>query len=463
MSMNNNKSHHIGKPRSNFIRAVGVLVSGTALAHGITALALPVLSRLYSPADFNMLAVLTSLMSIISVAACLRFDVAVAIPDKDIDAANLLALALGCAFLIALLVAIPVLLIPEQIADWLNQVKLASYLWLLPLGVLLASSYSALQTWLVRKREFGQIARSRIAQSAAASAAQLTMGSFGIGTFGLLLGYVFNAGAAFIVLGYRIIRFDQKTLRAVTWIGMRTMATEYHRYPKYSTWEALSNSAAIQVPIILIAALAVGPEAGYLSMAMYVMQAPMALIGGAIGQVYLSRAPVEHREGTLAEFTSEVFGGLLKAGVGPLLFVGIVSPIIFPFVFGEEWRRAGHLVAWMTPWFIMQFLVSPISMALHVIEQQKTALRIQYFGFIVRVLSVLGAAIWYENGITEVYALSGFAFYFIYLIIVLKSVGLKKIEVKYKIYKNILIIVLWALLGLIIFFTPWLFKFLKHN
>jgi O-antigen/teichoic acid export membrane protein len=286
--MKNKESHDSNKPRSNFIQAVGVLVGGTALAHGITALALPILSRLYSPADFSMLAVFTSLLSIISVAACLRFDVAVAIPDKDIDAANLLALALGCAFVISLIVAILVLLIPEQIASWLNQIGLSAYLWLLPLGVLLASSYSALQTWLVRKKEFGQIARSRIAQSAVAAGMQLSMGAAGVGAFGLLLGYVLNAGAACVVLGYKVIRFDRRAFRAVSWSGMRAMAMVHHRYPKYSTWEALSNSAAIQVPIIMIAALAVGPEAGYLSMAMYVMQAPMALVGGAIGQVYLS-------------------------------------------------------------------------------------------------------------------------------------------------------------------------------
>lgn len=417
--MKNKESHGKNKPRSNFIQAVGVLVGGTALAHGITALALPLLSRLYSPADFSMLAVFTSLLSIISVAACLRFDVAVAIPDKDIDAANLLALALGCAFVISLIVAILVLLMPEQIASWLNQIGLSVYLWLLPLGVLLASSYSALQTWLVRKNEFGQIARSRIAQSAVAAGIQLSMGAASVGAFGLLLGYVLNAGAACVVLGYKVIRFDRRALRAVSWSGMRAMAVVHHRYPKYSTWEALSNSAAIQVPIIMIAALAVGPEAGYLSMAMYVMQAPMALVGGAIGQVYLSRAPVEHREGKLAPFTGEVFGGLLKAGVGPLLFVGIVSPTVFPFIFGEEWRRAGHLVAWMTPWFIMQFLASPISMALHVVGRQRTAMSLQYFSLIMRVIAVWFAAKQWPETVGEAYALSGFLVYGVYTILVL--------------------------------------------
>ena len=417
--MDTKESEKPNKPRSSFIRSVGVLVGGTALAHGITALALPILSRLYTPTDFSALAVYTSLVSIISVAACLRFDVAVSIPSRDTDAANLLALALAAALVVSFSVAVPVLLAPDRIAAWVKQAALESYLWLLPVGIMLAASYSALQGWLVRRKEFGQIARSRVAQSVAATGTQLGMGAAGIGAFGLLLGYAMNTGAACIVLGYRVIRYERQTIRSITWSGMRAMFTEYHRFPKYSTLEALSNSAAIQVPIIMIAALAVGPEAGYLSMAMYVMQAPMALVGTAIGQVYLSRAPDEHRSGRLGKFTAEVFGGLLKAGLGPLLFVGILSPAIFSFAFGEEWRRAGYLVAWMTPWFIMQFLASPISMALHISGHQRTAMSLQYFSLIVRVAAVWVAAILMPTKVSEVYAVSGFLVYGVYAILIL--------------------------------------------
>ena len=65
--------------KNTFIRAVAVLVGGSAIAHGITAVALPVLTRLYTPADFSVLAVFSGILSVVSVAACLRFDIAVSI------------------------------------------------------------------------------------------------------------------------------------------------------------------------------------------------------------------------------------------------------------------------------------------------------------------------------------------------------------------------------------------------
>ena len=58
----------------------------------------------------------------------------------------------------------------------------------------------------------------------------------------------------------------------------------------------LENQTIIIPGSTAIAALVSGQEAGYLGLAMYAVQAPMTLLGGAVSQVYLSRAAHEHRE-----------------------------------------------------------------------------------------------------------------------------------------------------------------------
>lgn len=445
--MSNKDGLEVSKLRSSFSRAVGVLVGGTAFAHAITALALPVLTRLYSPADFSALAVFAGLLSIISVAACLRFDVAVSIPEADSDAINVLALALVCAALVAGLLALLVVIAPMSLMAALKQPALVPYFWLLPLGVLLAANSSALQNWFIRKKEFGLIARSRIGQSAVGTGTQLGLGFAGLASLGLLTGYVMNIGAACIVLGYRLLRGERSMLSSITRQNMRAMFVAYGQFPKYSTIEALSNSAAIQVPIILIAGLAIGPEAGYLMLAISVMQAPMALIGNAIGQVYLSRAPDEHRAGRLGSFTVDVLAGLMKTGVGPIVFAGIVSPAAFGIVFGPDWHRAGELVAWMTPWFALQFLASPVSMALLITNRHQVALALQVFSMVIRVAAVYGVSIYKPVYIAEAYALSGAAVYFVYLFIVLRAVDVQpSVVVKHalKLWKGG---VVWVLAG----------------
>jgi len=103
--------------RGGFVRSVGVLVGGTAFAQALTVLALPLVTRLYTPFDFSVLAVFVSILSIISVAACLRLEIAIPLPESDEDAANLLALALCACSVVSALTGIVVWWFPSQIVN----------------------------------------------------------------------------------------------------------------------------------------------------------------------------------------------------------------------------------------------------------------------------------------------------------------------------------------------------------
>ena len=417
--------------RSAFLRAVGLLVGGASFAHGITALALPVLTRLYSPQDFSVLAVFTGALATVAVAACLRFDVAIPLPKDDTEAINVFALALVSAVIVAALLSVLLIAAPSLVTSLLNQPGLGPFLWLIPVGVFFAGAFSALQNWFVRRKGFSAIAATRIAQATAGSGAQIGLGLLGVGPGGLVVGQALNSGAGCVGLFFRLVMGDRALLARISLRGMESAWVAYDRFPKFSTLEALFNSAGMQVPIIMIAALAAGPDAGFVALAMFVMQAPMGLIGTAIAQVFLSRAPEEYRNDRLGELTARVLNGLMRSGIGPLIFVGIVAPVILPILLGgEQWRRAGDLVAWMMPWFITQFLTAPISMALHVTNHQRTALLLQIFGFALRVAAVYIGWLVAASYIAEAYALSGLFFYSLYLVVIVRLTGVPTSAIK---------------------------------
>lgn len=402
----------------SFVRSVGVLVGGTALGHAITAGAMPILTRLYSPADFGLLATFSAVFAIAAVAVCLRYEIAIALPEAESEAAELLAVALVAAVSTSAVIAVVVVPLASNIAAWLGQADLEPFLWLLPLCTLMAGVHAALQYWLVRRRQFGSLARTRIAQSAAASGSQVAFGMVGAAPLGLLTGPVVNSAAGCVGALQRVLSQDRKCLRGINGSRMWRAARAHSNFPLYSTAEALANSASVQLPVLLIAALGSSAEAGHLMLALFVVQAPIALLGTAVSQVYLSRAPDELRAGNLGMFTAEVIGGLMRTGAGPLLCLGIVAPFVFAPVFGEAWARAGVVVAWLTPWFVVHFLTAPVSMALHVSGRQRLALLLQVMGLGLRVGAVVIAAQFAAGGLVEAYALSGFVFYAVYLLAV---------------------------------------------
>ena len=407
-------------PHGSFLRNVSILTGGTTLAQGLMVLALPLLTRIYTPADFKLLAVYVSTLGLITVVSSLRYNIAIPLPEEEADAMALLALSLISAVLISLLCVLPVLVAAETSAAFLGQPGLAPYLWMIPLGILIGSIYNSLQYWASRKKQFGLVSKTLIARSVGGVGTQIVLGVGMVSPFGLLFGHMVYGGFGIFALGRNILREDRMSLGRVDLQRLKSQAIAYRRFPYYSMPEALFNTAAVQLPIIFIAAQVAGPEAAFLLLAMRVIGMPMGLIGSSVAQVYLVEAADRMRNATLGPFTRRTMWVLFKTGAPPLVLVGTLSPLLFPLVFGADWERAGILVAWMTPWYVLQFVVSPVSMIFHIAGKQPLAMLLNIFGLSLR-LSVIFAALAYSPElVSELYALSGLAFCIVYLTAILK-------------------------------------------
>lgn len=435
--------------QGGIVQSVGTLAGGTAVAQALTILALPLLTRLYAPEQFSVLAVYASMLGILAAVACLRLEIAIPLPESDDEAASLLVLALASGIGFSLLVALVILLFKAQVIELLHIPAFAPYLWLVPIGLLAASTYAATQYWSTRKKKFPRIAATRMTQALGGVGVQLGAGVLGAGSIGLLLGQMISSGAGAVGLARDALRHDGGALRAVTVESMRKALQQYSRFPKYSTLDALANTAGTQVPVLIIAALALGPEAGYLMLATRLMAAPMGLLGGSIAQVYLAHAPEELRAGRLGDFSARILTGLIKTGVGPLLFAGITAAPLVSIVLGSKWTRVGELVSWMAPWFVLQFLSSPVSMVMHVAGRQKALLLVTIFGFLLRMAAMLLAFYYFRNQLAEVYALSGALFYGICFFIFYRVAGVRVGQVISALRECRWIVICWVAAGMI--------------
>ncbi|MEQ1509309.1 MAG: oligosaccharide flippase family protein [Sphingopyxis sp.] len=390
-----------------FWRNVGILAGGTVIAQGVMVLALPALTRLYSPDDFNLLAVYASTLGLLTVASCLRFNIAIPLPPDDRTAMDLLALALLSGTVVALAVGVPALLAPIWSANLLRQPELAPYMWLLPLGVLFAATYDALQYWASRKRRYGTISQTRMTRAIGGVGTQLGMGAAVAGPSGLLFGHMLLNGFGFFGLARSIFAHDRALARGTRWTEMRNAALKYRQFPCYSVPEALFNTAALEISILIIAAMAIGPEAGYLMLAMRVIGIPMSFIGTSVAQVWLTDAPEKLRAGGLAAFTRQTMMTLAKVGALPIIVAGALAPFLFPVIFGPQWARAGVILAWLTPMFMLQFIISPTSSVPHVLGRVRWAMGLQGAMCAVRLGAVATAAKVAPDFLVETFAIAG--------------------------------------------------------
>lgn len=415
-------------PKGSSARNVATLVSGTALGQLAVVLSSPILTRLYTPDDFGLLAVYAAVLGMLGVVAGLRYELAIPLPKSTGGAANLLALTLMCVAGISLLLISFILAFQNKIPLWLKAPAIADYVFLIPLGVFLTGVYQAFNYWAIRRKNFSSIARTSVQQGIAGAGLQIAFGLLHAGSLGLLIGQVVGQTAGIWLLVRDAYKNDKAKIQHVRWSRIVLLSKKYVRFPKFTTWQALLNTTSSMLPMILFASLLSPSIAGLYILAHKTLSLPLSLFGRSIGQVFHSRAAEAYHRGTLDQLTLTTFRRLLQIGLGPLILIGILAPDLFSFTFGSEWRPAGIYARWMVPWLIVQFVVSPLSVVTSVTGHQFGELVSQVLFFLIRIGTILIGTLLLENSLViELFALSGAIVYVGFLIWI---VCLLKIRVK---------------------------------
>lgn len=353
-------------------RSVLVLVGGSAVAQGLTLLASPILTRLYNPAEFGLMAVFISVFAPMAAVACWRYEDAVPLPERDADAANLLALCLVILLGTSLLVGLGVWLLGDEVAEWVHAPQLRPYLWILPPIYLAIGTYQALSYWAVRKQTFGILARTTIVRNVGQIVCQVTLGVLSAGPIGLILGYAVAEGGGSSAIARQIWRRDRQILRAVSARGIRTVARRYRRFPLLSSGAALLESLGTVLPTLLLSAFFSIQIVGWFSLGQRVMAAPMFLLGVSIAKVYMAESAVIARAdpgGLLPLYRSLVRREAAAAGV-IVSIIAAPAPWTFRWFFGEEWGESGRYVQILGIMFFFQFVANPLYGFLNAIERQ---------------------------------------------------------------------------------------------
>ena len=85
-----------GGASGGVFRGMLVLATGSGIGKIIGIAAIPILTRIYAPEDFGVLAVFTALVTIHAPLVTLRYVLALPLPRHDGVAFNLLVLSTGC-------------------------------------------------------------------------------------------------------------------------------------------------------------------------------------------------------------------------------------------------------------------------------------------------------------------------------------------------------------------------------
>lgn len=377
-------------PQSTYARNVITLMTGTAFAQALPIAVSPILTRLYTPADFGVFAMYMAIASILGVLVTGRYELAILIPKRDRDAIHIATLSAGLSVVISGLLLLVVMVFNQAIVQLLGHPELSAWLYWVPASTLLSGVYQSLNYWSNRKSQYKRMAISRTAQSGSASLAQLGAGYAGAGATGLVGGQLAGQVLSTAVLTRLLCQEDKALIQTIQKGRIVALAKKYLNFPKYLIVAHGFNTASSQMPVMLLGALFNSATAGFYTLTQRVMGAPITLVAGALSDVFRQEASHAYAlHGNCKAIYKKTLKRLMLIAAIPFLVFFFIAPSLFSFVFGEDWCIAGEYAQILTPMFFLKFVTSPISQIAVIAQQQKIDLWWQIALFVLVVVTFL--------------------------------------------------------------------------
>ncbi len=373
-------------PETPFLRKLLMLASGTMAGQAILVLSSPLLTRMFTPAEFGGFAVFAAIAAIAGIGTGLRFDFAIPIVRDDADAAALVGMTVLCSVATTALAVLAIWLGRTWLGELTDMSTFWIWLWLLPLAMLLWGLGCAMSFWSVRRGRFAVNGTAFTLQAGSQAGSQLIFGLFGGGVPGLIVGFIIGY---FARLGYYVVRVPR-----VEWalFAQPRLSQIWHnalvnwRYPAMALPSQLLESTCQMAPVIIVAWLFGPGTAGWYALGQRIIGLPVRVLSEAASQVLLGE--LRHLDGQgLHRFflrTVFLFTGLGLIGMIPVF---LFAPPVFAVVFGEPWREAGIIVQLLVPFYLLRFVVMPISQVLYYLQRQGLVL----LSSILTTLAMLGS------------------------------------------------------------------------
>jgi len=366
------------KLKSEFSRNVLTLMVGTTIAQAIPIAISPILTRIYRPEDFGMFALYMSVASILSVVATGRYELAIMLPKKDEDAINIVALSIMISFFVSFITLLIVFFFNAPLTSLLGNPEISSWLYFVPLTVLLTGIYQSFNYWSNRKKEYKRLATSRIIQSGTTASSNLGMGFGGFGGAGLIFGTVLGQGVSSFVLGKMILSEDKNRFGDIKRLKIFALMRRYIKFPKFDIPSAFIYALYSNMAVILFSKFFEASISGFYFFANRILRTPFSFFISAFSDVFYQKLSKTTDFKVISNEITHFSLKLLKITLIPFLIVVYSSYFYVNPIFGEKWQDLYIYIEIFSMPIYIGLLLAPYGHVLKIINRQEISMYLHF-------------------------------------------------------------------------------------
>lgn len=390
--------------KNRLVKSVLVVASGTAGAQAIGMAFIPFITRIYGPEVYGILGVFIALTGILTTLATLAYPIALVLPKSDNKARALVKISLLLAVNMSLLVLIVLWVAGDWIMLRLGAGSLISFMFFIPIIMFLTACQDIGQQWLIRKKAFKSIANVSIFHSFINYGSQALAGLYAPLVGVLISIHILATAIRSALVGYigKKINTTSITQKQEN-ISLRKIAYEYRDFPLYRMPQVVLNTVSQSLPILMLTAFFGPASAGFYTLTRTALGLPSTLLASSVQSVFYPH----FNEAVLAK--NKTFPLLVKAtaalavvGIWPFLVIILFGPLLFDFVFGQEWQIAGQYAQWMSIWLFFVLISRPVISSIPVFKMQRWFLVYEIFSSFLRVASIYVGFKYFSNALVTV-------------------------------------------------------------
>ncbi|TCK19471.1 O-antigen/teichoic acid export membrane protein [Thiogranum longum] len=370
----------IQRYRGFFKDAIG-LIGSTTLAKIIGLALVPVVTRLFTPDDFGVMAIVLSLGLLFGNVGTLRYDQAIVLPRSGSDAVRLTVLSLWSVFAISTL-----LLVVSIAVDFLGVEsgiisQIGVWIYSIPLIVLLIGFNKVISAWCARETIYPVIGKSEIMASLMTGLPRIAIGFvYGSSIGGLLFGAIFGfiAKGAMLLSGVNLC--EMRKVSKASDKGLLHIANQYRDFPVYSVPTGFLREFIQKMPVIVLGVIFMPAVVGLYAMANRIARIPIEIISSSLRRIYVQRiAKLRNMGHAISGVLIKATLGLFLLGLVPYLTLAFFGEPLFGWLLGKSWAASGKYASILVPWLFSVFIVSPSTTNFIVLKRQPLLLKIQFY------------------------------------------------------------------------------------
>uniref|UniRef100_UPI0040481C94 oligosaccharide flippase family protein n=1 Tax=Limnohabitans sp. TaxID=1907725 RepID=UPI0040481C94 len=381
-----------------FFKNVGVLTLGTFGSQALIIIFYPILTRLYTPAEFGIISVVYMITTLLAIFASGAAEGAIIISISRRTAAHVIGWVIIRSAKILFISFILTLILINLNIEHFIQPEIKYWLPLIPIFAAFTIVFSCFSEWTLREQQFSKLAHFRIMQSFLVSLLRTVFGILTISINGLIAGEFIGKILTTAIASHSMIVNNLKYFRVLSIKRIINERERYNNFPRYMMPDQLINTAGGTIHIPFIAIMFGSAELGYIAMSMSILYLPVTVVSSAIKDVFRQRAAIElQSNGSCRSLYLKLMCPVIVIGLLGFSFIYYFSDWIFTFILGTSWAPVGEYTRILIPLYFFNFVSMSMGGVLVVAQRLGVSLAWQIANLIMTVLALTIGGIYFQS------------------------------------------------------------------